>query len=117
VSGRLLQAVSCDQGRFFIPSLSLRATAGSYVGAERTLYFQHQHWQRRAISALPLVGRMVYRHAFGALGGAGQGTLDPTYERTHAEQMQESTFVQAVQSFGRSHPHPLKGMGILAPLL
>jgi hypothetical protein len=95
---------------------SLAATTGRYVGVERTLFFQRQHWQRRTISALPMVGQMIYCLAFGTLGGAGQGTLDPTYERTHTEQIQYSTFVQAVQALGRSHPNPLKGMGILAPL-
>jgi hypothetical protein len=65
---------------------------------------------------MPMVGQMIYCLAFGTLGGAGQGTLDPTYERTHTEQIHYSTFVQAVQALGRSHPNPLKGMGILAPL-
>jgi hypothetical protein len=60
---------------------------------------------------------MGYRRSFGALGGAGQGTLDPTYELAHAEQTQYSTFVQALKALGRSHPDPLQGIEILAPSL
>ena len=60
----------------------------------------------------PVVGWMVYRRAFGALGGAGQGTLDPTYERTHAKQVQYSTSVQAVQALEReSALIPIPGRG------
>ncbi len=111
VSGRLLQAVSCDQARFFIPLPSGAAAACRYVGVESRLFFQRQHWQPRPMSARLMVGRLVYRFASGALGGAGQGTLDPTYERTHAEHLQSSTSVQAVQAEWRSHPGSLERDG------